>query len=225
MASFSIFFVLAVAIVMGLLQPLAAVKSCEITNKVANPSPQPDAQSPSSYTVSFDTNVQINGSPAAPIVLHVERSWAPLGSDRFYSLLNDGFYNQAAFFRVVPDFVVQFGISAEPTETKKWNTVIPDDPVLMSNTNWTVAFATAGPDTRTSQLFINYVDNSRLDASGFAAFAKVVSGFDTALAIFNPTPGDSDGVNQELYEAKGNSWIVDKYPTISMITCTDVVVN
>jgi peptidyl-prolyl cis-trans isomerase A (cyclophilin A) len=197
-------------------------EDCKILGTVPNPSPAPDTKSPESYTVSFSTNALINGQPAAPIVLQVTRSWAPLGSDRFYSLVMDGFYNQAAFFRVVPDFVVQFGISADPVETAKWNTIIPDDPVLMSNTNWTVSYATAGPDTRTSQIFINYVDNSRLDESGFAPFAKVISGFDTALALVNPTPGNSNGVNQEMYEHKGNEWILNKYPEISLITCTTV---
>lgn len=197
-------------------------ETCSIIGTVPNPNPSPDVSSPDKYTVSFETNVQVDGKPAAPIVLEVNRSWAPLGSDRFYSLVKDGYYNQAAFFRVVPDFVVQFGISADPTETAKWNTVIPDDPVVLSNTNWTVSFATAGPNTRTSQIFINYVDNSRLDASGFSPFAKVVSGFETALAIVNPTPGDSDGANQELYEHKGNEWILQKYPTISLISCTSV---
>lgn len=197
-------------------------EDCKISGTVPNPSPAPDTRSPESYTVSFSTNAVINGKEAEPIVMQVTRSWAPLGSDRFYSLLKDGFYNQAAFFRVVPDFVVQFGISADPKETAKWNTVIPDDPVVMSNTNWTVSYATAGPDTRTSQIFINYVDNSRLDASGFAPFAKVVSGFETALALVNPTPGNSNGVNQEMYELKGNDWILQKYPEISLITCTNV---
>lgn len=193
---------------------------CGISGDISNPTPAPDTNSPESYKVSFTTNVLLDGKAASPIVLEVTRSWAPLGADRFYSLVKDGFYNQAAFFRVVPDFVVQFGISADPKETAKWNTVIPDDPVVVPNANWTVSFATAGPGTRTSQIFINYVDNSRLDASGFAPFAKVVSGFETALAIVNPTPDNSNGVNQEMYELKGNEWILQKYPTISVITCT-----
>lgn len=197
-------------------------EDCKISGTVPNPTPAPDAKSPDSYTVSFATNAVIDGKTAPPIVLEVTRSWAPLGADRFYSLVLDGFYNQAAFFRVVPDFVVQFGISADPAETAKWNTIIPDDPVLVSNTNWTVSYATAGPDTRTSQIFINYVDNSRLDASGFAPFAKVISGFETALALVNPTPGNSNGVNQEIYERKGNDWILKQYPTISLISCTNV---
>jgi peptidyl-prolyl cis-trans isomerase A (cyclophilin A) len=200
----------------------AKSETCEITGTVPNPSPKPDSVGPDTYTVSFSTNVLIDNKPAPPIVLSVNRTWAPLGADRFFSLVRDGFYNQAAFFRVVPDFVLQFGISADPAETKKWKSPIPDDPVLVSNTNWTVTFATAGANTRTSQIFINYVDNSRLDASGFSPFAKVVSGFETALAVVNPTPGNSDGVNQGMYTAKGNDWILSKYPEISLIKCTDL---
>jgi cyclophilin family peptidyl-prolyl cis-trans isomerase len=142
------------------------VKNCEVVGNIPNPSPAADTKAPAKFTVSFETNVIINGQKAAPIVLEVIRNWAPLGVDRFYSLVKDGFYNQAAFFRVVPNFVLQFGISAVPAENEKWNTIIADDPVVVSNTNWTVSYATAGPDTRTTQLFINYVDNSRLDDSG-----------------------------------------------------------
>jgi len=93
----------------------------------------------------------------------------------------------------------------------------------MSNTDWTVSYATSGPDTRTTQLFINYVDNTRLDALGFAPFARVVSGFETALTVFNPTPDSSDGVNQTFYTKRGNNWILSKYPDISLITCTQLL--
>ena len=91
--------------------------------------------------------------------------------------------------------MVQFGIASQPSETKKWNTAIPDDPVLKSNIPGTVTFATAGPDTRTAQIFINTVDNSRLDADGFSPFAEVISGMDAVLAIYNPTPDSSNGIN------------------------------
>jgi len=122
---------------------VSAEKSCKITGDVPNPSPKPDPRSPDKFYVTFSTNVE----NSEPIVLEVTRAWAPLGVDRFYSLVKDGFYNQAAFFRVVPDFVLQFGISAEPDETAKWNTVIPDDPVLKTNAKWTVTYATAGGRT------------------------------------------------------------------------------
>jgi len=199
-----------------------SAKTCQINGDVVNPSPNADVVSPDTFTVRFDTDILVNGKES-PIVMEVTRAWAPLGADRFYSLVKDGFYNQAAFFRVVPDFVLQFGISGSPAETSKWNTIIPDDPVIVSNTNWTVTYATAGPDTRTSQLFFNYIDNSRLDASGFAPFGKIVSGFETALAVVNPTPEDSNGIDQDKYTELGNPWILKNYPTVNMITCAEIV--
>eukprot|EP01034_Spumella_vulgaris_P032994 gene32994-40722_t len=161
------------------------VKNCEVIGTVPNPSPAADSKAPEQFIVSFETNVVIAGIKARPIVLEVTRSWAPL-------------------------------------ETKKWDTIIVDDPVVVSNTNWTVSYATGGADTRTSQIFINYVDNSRLDESGFTPFAKVISGFETALNVVNPTPDSSDGVSQPLYTKKGNGWLLDKYPNISLIACTGV---
>jgi peptidyl-prolyl cis-trans isomerase A (cyclophilin A) len=216
------FFVfLVIFVVINFLANFGSV-DCSINGLIPNPSPNSDVKAPEKYQVSFLTNVQINGFAANPIVLEVIRAWAPLGADRFYSLVKDGYYNVAAFFRVVPNFVLQFGIAAEPAETSKWDTIIHDDPVIVSNTNWTVSYATAGPETRTTQLFINYIDNSRLDDMGFAPFAKVISGWETALQVVNPTPGDSDGVDQDEYTALGNDWILQKYPTISMITCTTI---
>ena len=180
-------------------------KSCVVIGDVPNPAPLPDPTAPERFTISFDTDVKVNSEQGKPIVIEVIRSWAPLGADRLYSLMKDGFFNGAAFFRVVPDFVLQFGISGVPAETSKWNTTIIDDPVVMSNTNWTVSYATAGPDTRTTQLFINYIDNSRLDASGFAPFGRVISGFETALSVVNPTPDSSDGIDQDLYSTLGET--------------------
>ena len=198
---------------------LTTAETCPIIGDVPNPSPKPDSISPDKYTINFETNVIIDGIPAKPIVIEVTRAWAPLGADRLYSLMKDGFYNGAAFFRVVPDFVLQFGIAALPEETSKWNTTILDDPVLVSNTNWTVSYATAGPDTRTTQLFINYIDNARLDASGFAPFGRVISGFETALNVVNPTPDNSDGIDQDMYSTLGNAWILKAYPNVSLINC------
>lgn len=127
------------------------------------------------------------------------RALAPLGADRFYALVKDAFFDQAAFFRVVPDFVVQFGIAGEPDENRKWDRIIMDDPVKTSNVLGTITYATAGPNTRTTQLFINTRDNKGLDDQGFAPFGRIKSGMDVVEAIYNPTPGDSDGVDQDKY--------------------------
>jgi len=117
----------------------------------------------------------------------------------------------------IADFVVQFGIASTPAETEKWNTTIPDDPVVKSNLYGYVSYATAGPGTRTTQLFVNTANNSRLDADGFSPFAKVVSGMETVLASSNPTPGDANGVNQTAYETYGNPWILEYYPDVDLI--------
>jgi len=168
---------------------------------------------PEIFTAHFLTDIS-----DTPITVQVNRSLAPLGADRFYDLIQDGFYNQSALFRVVPDFVLQFGISGNSSMNEKWlDRVIKDDPVLGSNTRGTISYATDGPDTRTSQVFINYANNSRLDKLGFAPFGEVVSGLEVAEAAFNPTPGVRLGIDQESYEANGNRWIRENYPGVNFI--------
>jgi peptidyl-prolyl cis-trans isomerase A (cyclophilin A) len=120
---------------------------------------------PETYCVQFETNVNVSSAHAnVPILINVTRALAPLGADHLYALVSSGFYDQAAFFRVVPAFVVQFGIAAIPALNAKWAAPIKDDPVLGSNTRGTLSYATAGPNTRTTQLFINYADNHFLDS-------------------------------------------------------------
>ena len=119
--------------------------------------------------------------------------------------------------------MVQFGIAASPPETSKWDKPIVDDPVIIPNKQWTVTYATAGADTRTTQLFINTVDNTQLDDMGFSPFGIVTSGYNTVLSIYNPTPDNSNGVNQEEYTRLGNDWILKKYPEISMITSSSIL--
>jgi peptidyl-prolyl cis-trans isomerase A (cyclophilin A) len=168
------------------------------------------------YTVSFQTDVAA-GSPPGLVVINVTSAWAPLGAAHLQKLVADHFYDGAAFFRVVPNFVVQFGIAGTPAENAKWNTPIADDPVLHSNLEGTIVYATAGPNTRTTQLFINLKDNKNLD-TGFAPFGTVVQGMDVVRAIYNPTPGSSSGVSQPEYESGGDAWIRQQYPKINFIT-------
>lgn len=195
-------------------------EDCLYQGNETNPYPEPDEVAPDTFQVAFNTTVQLSpGVPGPPIVLEITRAWAPFGADRFHSLVHDNYYLEAAFFRVIPDFIVQFGIAADPNMTVKWDTPIPDDPYLVPNKKWTVSFATAGPNTRTTQVLINYKDNFELDHEGFTPFAEVISGFETVLAIFNPTPGDRDGVNQAHYSEFGNHWLLDSYPNISRIIC------
>ena len=161
-------------------------------------------------------NTGIDGTGV--VVLNITRTWAPIGVDRLWALVQDHFFDGAAFFRVVGGFVVQFGIAGTPAANAKWDQrTIKDDPVKMSNVRHTMSFAMAGPGTRTTQLFINYADNSKLDAQGFAPVGIVVEGSEYLDRVHDPTPGDSGGVNQNEYETKGDSWIRAKYPEINFI--------
>ena len=182
---------------------------------IPNPSPDADPPAPEKFQVSWKTTV--SGHQESDIVLEIIRDWSPKGADRFYQLVTDNYYDCAAFFRVVPNFVVQFGIASDPPETRKWDTRIPDDPVTQSNTYGTLTFATSGPGTRTSQLFINLADNDFLDNQGFSPIGRVVQGMDVVEAIYNPTPNDSGGVNQNYYEYKGNPWLLQSYPNVDLI--------
>ena len=118
------------------------------------------AKAPDLYKAQFTTT-------RGDFVVEVHREWAPLGADRFYNLVKNGYFTNAAFFRVVPGFIVQFGLNANPAVNKVWmNANIKDDPVMGSNKRGTLVFATAGPNTRTTQLFINFGDNAGLDRQG-----------------------------------------------------------
>jgi cyclophilin family peptidyl-prolyl cis-trans isomerase len=165
------------------------------------------------YVVRLKTNIP------GDVVINVTRAWAPLGADHFKTLIqSDYFSSPAAFFRVVPNFVVQFGISGDPATNKKWTTPIKDDPVTQSNVAGSIVYATAGPNTRTTQFFVNYKDNSFLDKQGFAPFGTVVEGMDLLKKVMNPTPRSSGGVSQGSYKSKGQAWIEKRYPGINSIT-------
>lgn len=163
---------------------------------------------PDLFKVTFDTT-------KGPIVAEVHKDWAPLGVQRFYDLVRQGVFNDAYFFRVVPGFVVQFGIPGDPAVAAKWqNNRIQDDPVKHSNKPGTLTFATSGPNSRTSQLFINYGDNSRLDSMGFAAFAEIVEGMDSAKAI---TAEYGEKPNQGMIQAQGNAYLKQAFPRMDYI--------
>ena len=117
-------------------------------------------------------------------MIEVTRAWAPKGADRFYNLVKNGFYDNVRFFRVVSGFMVQFGINGDPAVMGRWRAAqIADDQVTQSNKRGMITFATAGPDTRTSQVFINFADNDNLDSMGFAPFGRVVSGMNVVDAL------------------------------------------
>jgi peptidyl-prolyl cis-trans isomerase A (cyclophilin A) len=150
---------------------------------------------------------------------------SPIGADRFYRLVLDNFYNCNACFRVVPGFVVQFGLASDPDETSKWGDIpIADDPPnVQSNIKGTVSFATSGPGSRTTQVFVNARDNAFLDDT-FTPFARVTTGMEILTNMYNPTPEDDGGVSQGEIERQGNDWLLEKYPLIEIIESTMLTV-
>lgn len=148
-------------------------------------------------------------------VIECHKDWAPLGVQRFYELVREGFYDNSAFFRVIPNFVAQFGLAADPKETAKWRTKrLQDDPVKESNLPGYVTFATSGPNSRTTQLFINTGSNANLDGMGFAPFAKVVEGMEVVESI-NAQYGERP--NQGLITQEGNAYLLKNFPDITLI--------
>ena len=180
-----------------------------------SPAPIAEEHEQTEFTLRLKTDVK--GAGDSDILINVSSTLAPLGVAHLQELVADKFYNGAAFFRVAPDFVIQFGIAGTPEMNEKWTEPIRDDPVASSNTAGTLVYATAGADTRTTQMFINLIDNTFLDAQGFAPFGKVVQGMDVINAIYNPTPDDGMGVDQGMYKANGNDWIRSEYPEINFI--------
>lgn len=153
-------------------------------------------------------------------VVEVHRSWAPLGADHFRALVASGFYDQCRFFRIVPGFVVQFGINGTPATNAMWTTPIHDDPVMQSNTRGYVTYATSGPNTRTTQLFVNYGNNASLDSMGFAPFGIVISGMDV-VDSFDAEYGEMP--NQGQITSVGNSYLMSSFPNLDYIVSARIL--
>jgi peptidyl-prolyl cis-trans isomerase A (cyclophilin A) len=180
---------------------------------LANPAAL-NEQAPATYKVKFDTS-------KGPFVVEVHRDWAPNGADRFYNLVKNGFFDNARFFRVISGFMVQFGINGDPALSARWRSArIADDPVKQSNTRGFMTFATAGPNTRTTQVFINFGNNSRLDGQGFAPFGQVVSGMNVVDALYSGygegAPGGA-GPEQGRVQSEGNAYLTSQFPKLDYI--------
>ncbi|MCY3700756.1 MAG: peptidylprolyl isomerase [Gemmatimonadetes bacterium] len=155
-------------------------------------------------------------------VIAVHRDWAPLGAERFLTLVESGYYDDARFHRVVPDFIVQWGLAGDPAITAEWmNAYIPDDPVVASNTRGRIAFAFTDPGTRATQVYINLVDNVRLDSTGFAPFGEVISGMEVVDALYSGYGEDSGGGlrrgDQTRIVAQGNLHLDREYPLLDRL--------
>ncbi|HWB83732.1 MAG TPA: peptidylprolyl isomerase [Bryobacteraceae bacterium] len=171
-------------------------------------------QAPELFRVNLDTT-------KGPVVIEIHRDWAPIGVDHFYNLVKTGFYDGDRFFRIVRNFVVQFGINGDPKTNSLWaNSNLPDDPVKESNVAGTLTYATAGPNTRSTQMFINLRNNASLDQQGFAPIGKVVSGMaavESLYSAYGDMPPQGEGPDPSAIEAQGNEYLDAHFPRLDYI--------
>ena len=183
------------------------------SQNLANPAAL-NEQAPAVYKVNVETS-------KGPFVIEVHRDWAPLGADRFYNLVKNGFYDNDRFFRVIAGFMVQFGVNGDPKVSAVWREAnIKDDPVRQSNSRGMITFATAGPNTRTTQVFINFGDNGALDRMGFAPFGRVVSGMNVVDALYSgygEGAPQGNGPNQQRVQSQGNAYLTHDFAKLDYI--------
>ena len=189
-------------------------------NPLLNPASLNDT-APDSYRVNFDTS---KGS----FVVEVTRDWAPHGADRFYNLVKGGFYDECRFFRVISNFMVQFGLNGDPQVSTAWRSErLPADPVTESNRRGFITYAMGGsPDTRTTQVFINFRANTNLDAIGFAPFGEIVSGMDVVDDIYSGYGEGAprgNGPDQGRINNEGNAYLEADFPRLDYINKATIV--
>lgn len=198
-------------LIKGMLVCLLAIATLSAATQSASAA---DEKVPDKFKVKFETT-------AGNFVIEVTKEWAPIGAAHFHKAIKDGFYDECRFFRVVPKFIVQFGINGDPNVQKKWKAnVLKDDPVTQKNVKGTLTYATAGADTRTTQLFINYNDNTFLDKQGFSPFGKVVEGMDVVEKIY---AGYGETPRQDLIQAYGNKYLKQEFPKLDYIKKASIV--
>ena len=206
------------AVVAGL---VAVVLLCSTVADAQNRGSKYDPESlveeaPKKFRVKFETS-------KGEFEVMVKRDWSPLGADRFYNLVRSGFYDDVRFFRVVEDFVVQFGISGEPAVSRVWrDATIEDDPVVQENARGTLSFAKSGKNTRTTQVFINLGTNTRLDQMGFSPFGRVMKGLSVVDHLFNGY-GEKITKQQHKIVAQGNAYLERTFPKLDYIEKATIV--
>lgn len=187
--------------------------------KLMNPA-QLNETAPDKFQAKFETS-------KGEFLVEVTRAWAPNGADRFYNLVKNGYYNDCRFFRVIDNFMVQFGINGDPKLNAVWSQArIKDDPVKQSNDRGYITYAMAGPNTRTTQLFINFRNNAGLDGQGFAPFGKVVKGMDVVDSIYSgygEGAPSGKGPAQHLIQQQGNAYLEKNFPKLDYIKSATIV--
>ncbi|MFA6167891.1 MAG: peptidylprolyl isomerase [Gemmatimonadaceae bacterium] len=199
----------------------ALAAACHRPAPLTAPAPKGlDAVGPDSFTVRFTTT-------RGPFDLKVHRDWSPRGADRIYWLVNNRYYDGVRFFRVVPNFVVQFGMNGDTAVQRAWkDRRFADDRVKRGNVRGTLSFATGGPDTRTTQLFINLKNNQRLDPMGFSVVAQVVAGMDVVDSLYQ---GYGDGAprgkgpSQDTIAREGEAYLARAFPKLDKVISARVV--
>jgi peptidyl-prolyl cis-trans isomerase A (cyclophilin A) len=188
-------------------------KKVEPTKEAVAPPPKVE-QAPDLFKINFETS-------KGPVVVEMHRDWAPIGVDHLYSLVKLGFYDGDYFFRYVRRFIVQFGINGDTKINNTWRNVnLVDDPVKQSNVRGTLTYATAGPRTRSTQLFINLANNAALDKDGFAPLGKVISGMDVVESLYSSygeMPPDGQGPDPSKIETQGNEYLTSHFPRLDFI--------
>lgn len=200
---------------------VAAAILCGCSSKDVGKPPENPGPAPASFRAQFETS-------KGNFVVEVTRELSPHGADRFYQLVKTGFFDDARFFRVLPNFIVQWGINKDPKVSEMWRPLtIPDDPVRASNTRGTITFAkTPAPNTRGTQVFINLADNPNLDRSGFAPFGKVVEGMNVLGQLYGGYgEGQPNGMgpDQNMIQMRGNDYLNESYPLLDYIKSAKIL--
>ena len=202
-----------IATLMAALALPGTILAQDSSAKLKNPASLTE-KAPETYKAKFDTS-------KGAFVITVHRAWAPLGADRFYNLVKNGYYDDCRFFRVLDDFMAQVGINGNPSIQSAWrNARIADDPVKQSNKRGFVSFATAGPGTRTTQFFINFKDNAASLDKSFAPFGEVSTGMEIVDKLYSGYGEGAPrgrGPDQSQVQAEGNAYLTKDFPKLDYI--------
>lgn len=200
---------------------LSGLAACSPQQARTTPEPAPPSYSPGVVPDSFVVRLSTSKGEVDAII---RRSWAPLGAAQFYDAVSTGYYDGARFFRSIRGFVTQFGIAADPALSAQWRgKQIADDSVLQSNRRGALVFASGGPNTRTTQMFVNLRDNPRLDAMGFSPIGEIIRGIDAIDSLYVGYGDGPNGPQQDKIGAEGEAYLAANFPLLDRIVMAKVI--